>query len=164
MKFKALVLTIILSAAATVNVHSLGLGAQFNLNAGKVFAPGAALLISPSNITHIAVNWYLFGEEHTSSIGLTLDLVPLVLPLSKFAAGSFNFTLGVGLFTNVVFYDETEFNLGLRIPVGVNILLVKDVFEIFFHVAPSFGGDLLPALEFRDPFYPIALGGRIWFR
>ena len=162
MKCKTLVLTIILSVAAMVNVHSLGLGAQFNLNAGKVFAPGAALLVSPTRMTHIAFNWYV-GEENTSSIGLTLDLVPLKLPLSSFAAGSLNFTLGVGLFTNVVFLDDTEFNIGLRIPVGINVMLVNNVLEVFFHVAPSFGGDLLPSLEFRDPFYPLALGARIWF-
>ena len=161
MKFKALALTIILSTAAVVNVYSFGLGAQFNLNAGKVFAPGAALLISPSRMTHAAINWYL-GDGNTSSIGLTLDLVPLALPLSTFASGSLNFTLGVGLFTNVVFYDDTEFNLGLRIPVGVNVMLARN-FEVFFHVAPSFGGDLLPSLELRDPFYPLALGARLWF-
>ncbi|MCL2043250.1 MAG: hypothetical protein FWG89_03825 [Treponema sp.] len=163
MKFKALALTIIISTTATAHIHSLGLGAQFNVNTGNVFASGAALLISPSNMTHIAINWYL-GKEKTSSIGLTLDLVPLTLPLSTFTAGSVNLTLGVGIFSNVVFTDDPGINLGVRIPVGVNILLGKDMFEVFFHVAPSFGADFLPALDFTDPFYPLALGARIWFR
>ena len=163
MKCKALVLTVILSVAATVNIHSLGLGAQFNYNTGNVFAPGAALLVSPSDITHIAVNWYL-GEEHTSSIGLTLDLVPLTLPLANFVAGSFNLTLGVGLFTNVIFTDNPGVNLGLRIPIGMNVLLAKNVIEVFFHVAPSFGVDFVPSLELTDPFFPLAVGARIWFR
>ena len=163
MKCKALVLTVILSAAATVNLHSLGLGAQFNFNTGKVFAPGAALLISPSNITHLAVNWYLLSEEHTNSIGLTLDVVPLTLPLSNFTAGSFNLTLGVGFYFNVVFTDN-PINLGLRIPIGMNVLLAKNVFEVFFHVAPSFGVGFIPSLDLTDPFFPLALGARLWFR
>jgi len=161
---KALAAALFLSLAVTTGVFAFGIGAQANFSAGDIFAPGAALLISPSNITHIAINWYL-NRNDVNIIGLTLDLVPLNLPLKKFSSGSFNLTLGVGLFANVVFTSQKGFNGGLRIPVGFNITLGQNrAFEIFTHVAPSFGVHFLPSLGFSRPFFPIALGARLWFR
>ena len=163
MKIKAITAAILLCIATGTRAHAFGVGAQFNFSAGKIFAPGASLLISPKDTTHIAVNWYIDFDK-TSIIGLTLDLCPLTLPISKFGAGSFNFTLGVGLFTNLEFADEREFNGGLRIPVGLNLLLGKNVFEIFTHAAPSFGVHFIPNLGLSKPFFPIAIGARLWFR
>ena len=163
MKIKVLAAVIILSAAIGTRAHAFGLGAQFNFSAGGLFAPGAALLISPKDAFHLAVNWYI-DPHKVNIVGLTADGVPLVLPLSTFRAGTFNFTLGVGLFANMVFADDWEFNMGLRVPVGLNLLLGKDVLEVFAHVAPSFGLHFLPSLGLSTPFFPIAVGARIWFR
>ena len=150
--------------SAITSAHSFGLGAQFNFSAGKIFAPGAALVISPSDITHLAVNWYIdSGKDNI--IGLTLDFCPLTLPIRTFKEGSFNFTLGIGLFANMLFADDDpDFNGGLRIPVGLNFMLGKNAFEIFTHIAPSFRVRVQPSLELTDPFFPFALGARFWFR
>ena len=163
MKIKALVVVLVLCMAAGTKVHAFGIGAQVNFSAGDIFAPGASLLISPSDITHLAFNWYLDFDK-TNIIGLTLDVSPLTLPISKFIAGSFNFTLGVGLFANIVFAEDTLFNGGLRIPLGVNLLLGQRVLEVFAQAAPSFGLHFLPKIELSNPFFPIALGARLWFR
>jgi hypothetical protein len=163
MKIKVLALMAMISLAVIPKAHGFGLGVQFNFSAGSIFAPGAALLISPSDMTHLAINWYL-GEGSTNIIGLTLDVVPLVLPISEGSVAAFNFTLGVGLFANTIFADEASFNGGLRVPIGFNVLMGRNAFEIFFHVAPSFGVDFLPALGLSKPFFPLALGARIWFR
>lgn len=163
MKKKALAAVIILIVMTGTMAHAFGVGAQFNFSAGGIFAPGAALLISPSDMTHLAINWYIDSDKD-SIIGLTLDLCPLALPLSTFSAGSVNLTLGVGLYANLMFSDDREFNGGLRIPVGVNLLLGKNIFEVFTHVAPSFGVHFLPGLGLSKPFFPIALGARLWFR
>jgi len=163
MKKKVFTFMILLCAAAISRAHGFGIGAQLNFSAGSIFAPGASLLISPSDKTHLAINWYL-GSDKNNIIGLTLDAVPLTLPIIRGNAATFNFTLGVGLYLNVLFRDNFGINSGLRIPVGFNLLLGKDVFEIFFHVAPSFGIDLLPSLGLSKPFFPSALGARIWFR
>ena len=163
MKFKALLAVIVLSMAAATNAHSFGLGAQANFSAGDIFAPGAALLISPSDMTNIAVNWYI-EKDNTDIIGLTLDLVPLTLPIVTFGAGSFNFNLGAGLYANVTVVKDWDFKGGIRVPVGFNLLLGKNIFELFVHVAPSFGVRFLPSFGLRDPFFPIALGARLWFR
>ena len=163
MKIKVLASVIVLSMAAAARVYAFGLGAQANFSAGEIFAPGVALLISPSDMTHLAINWYLDLDE-VNIVGLTLDVCPLTLPIKTFRAGSFNFTFGVGLFANVLFANDPGFSGGLRLPVGFNLLLGRDVLEIFTHVAPSFGVNFLPSLGFSRPFFPIALGARIWFR
>jgi len=163
MKIKVFVLTALISTAVVSGAHGFGLGAQLNFSAGSIFAPGAALLISPSDKTNLAINWYL-GSTKDSIVGLTVDAVPLALPLIKGDVATFHLTLGVGLFVNAFLGDKFAVNAGLRIPAGFNVMLAKDVFEIFTHIAPSFGVNFMPSLGLGKPFYPIALGARIWFR
>ena len=163
MKIKALALAVILCITVGTMVHSFGLGAQLNFSAGGIFAPGAALVISPSDITHLAINWYLDFDDVTI-IGLTLDACPLALPITTFKAGTLNFTLGIGLFANMTLTDDPDFNGGLRVPIGFKILLGKDIIEIYTHVAPSSGVIFVPKLELQKPFFPIALGARFWIR
>ena len=162
-KILAVVIVFVLLMAASTEVHAFGLGAQANFSAGEIFAPGAALLISPSDITHLAFNWYL-DFDNVNIFGITLDLVPLTLPISTFRAGSLNFTLGLGLFANIIFESDPGVNGGLRLPIGFNVLLGNRVLEIFTHVAPSFGVDFIPSFQLSNPFFPIALGARLWFR
>jgi len=163
MKIKALLVVIILSAAAIPRAHGFGLGAQFNFSAGSIFAPGAALVISPSDMINIAGNWYLGGDK-VNIIGLTLDVCPLNLPITSFSAGSLNFTLGGGIFANMIFTEDPGIDGGLRLPIGLSLLLGQRTFEIYTHVAPSFGVNFLPSLGLSKPFFPIALGAKIWFR
>ena len=144
------------------------LGAQANFSAGDILAPGAALVISPSSKTHMAVTWYLESDT-TNIIGLTYDVCPITLQIKSFKAGSFNFTLGVGIFSNTHFPEDRathdiSVTGGLRVPVGFNLLLAENFFEIYVHVAPSFGVLFTPELELEKPFYAYALGARIWFR
>ena len=163
MKIKALTAAVVLSILTMARVHGFGLGAQFNFRAGDVFAPGAALVICPSDMTHMAINWYLDFDRGDNIIGLTLDVCPLNLPIVSFDSGSFNFTLGGGIYANMVFSGDIGMDGGLRVPIGFNIMLGK-VFEIYTHVAPSFGVDFIPKLGLSRPFFPIALGARFWFR
>jgi len=145
-----------------VQAHSLGLGVQWNYSAGYLRAPGMAFLVSPSRVTHFAFNWF-FAD--TSVVGLTFDVVPIILPLStNVLGGSFNFTLGAGLYTNLVFGDDLGMDLGLRVPIGFNLLLANNIFEIFTHMAPSFGLRFLPNLDVASPFFPLAIGARVWLR
>ena len=162
MKIKALAAALIISATVITNLHAFGLGAQANFSTGDIFAPGAAIVISPTRIAHIAFNWFI-DPGSTNIIGLTFDLQPVLVPISTFSTGTVNFTMGIGLFTNVVFDDENTFNGGLRIPIGINILLARNAFEIYTHLAPSFGIHFLPSLGLASPFFPLALGARFWF-
>ena len=158
MKTKILVVTFFLCTVLTGKAFSFGLGAQFNFKAGEVFAPGAALLVSPTRTTNLAVNWYLDSNKVTT-LGITFDI--LAIPRSP--RGGLNFTLGGGVYGNTIFDDEIVVNGGVRLPVGLNVLLIRNVFEIFAHVAPSVGVSFIPSLEFTKPFFPVAVGARVWF-
>jgi hypothetical protein len=160
MKKKILVICIILCMAAAAQTHAIGFGAQFNFSTGEIFAPGFSVLLSPSDRTHIAANWYITSSE--SIIGLTLDICPLNLSLISTEVISFNFVLGAGIYGNFIIADDYGINAGLRVPIGFSLFLLKRTFEIFTHVAPSFGVYFLPSLHFSWPYYPIALGARFW--
>jgi len=169
MKKKILIIVAILCVFTVSQVHAFGLGAQVNMYAGDFFAPGFSLLFSPSKASHIAANWYISGD--TNIIGLTWDVCPLSYKIagspmtltSNPKAWSLNFTLGLGLFSNLIINDEKIIIAGgLRIPVGVNFFLAQN-FEIFTHIAPSFGVEVNPSLEFSSVGYPIAVGARLWF-
>jgi hypothetical protein len=93
-----------------------------------------------------------------------MDGVPFILPLTSFGSGSLNLTLGVGAYANIVLKEDPDYNGGVRIPIGVNLLMGGNVLEIFTHVAPSFGVSFLPQISLDKAFFPIAIGARIWFR
>ncbi len=52
---------------------------------------------------------------------------------------------GVGVYTQIYFDQADTLELGLRVPVGVQVFLVDNVVELFLEVAPTVG--FLPALE-----------------
>ena len=173
MKIKGLAAALVLCMAAVTRLHSFGLGVQANFRAGDIFAPGAALVLSPSNRTHLAVNWHIAEEVNT--FGFTGDYCPMVLQIINFRQARLNFTLGVGLFTNIKYAKRTDGELGverrehgidggIRAPVGFNLMLFDGFFEIYTHVAPSFVVQFAPKLDLTNLFFPVALGGRFWFR
>ena len=163
MKKITLIAVFLVSVTAATQLHAFGAGLQINYSAGGIFAPGAAIVVSPSDSTSIAANWF-FGSDK-NIIGLTMDINVLALPIVSFGAGTFNFTLGAGVFSNFTFIKkEVEIGLGIRVPAGFNLLLMRDFLEIYIHVAPSFGLSFIPNLEVSRPFFPMALGVKVWIR
>ena len=180
MKKKILVFTVILCIFSVAQAHSIGFGIQANFytefGEEAMFAPGFSLLFSPTDNFHIAANYYI-EKEASNIIGFTADWAPVCIRLAgsertligNSGLWSFNFTAGVGGFFNIRFYEFFDFNEkvtvtgGLRIPLGVNLLLGNN-FEIFTHVAPSFGLDFVPEFDLSNFFLPVALGARIWIR
>jgi hypothetical protein len=166
MKIKTLVFAVFFGFITTAGLSAFGIGAQLNGNASEVFVPGAALLISPGDTTHLALNWY-FGER-TNTLGLTADFWFLDPVLSSFGAGSINFFLGGGLYGNLLLVQDggkSSFSGGVRLPLGLHLLLSRNVFEFFVQAAPSIGLRFYPDFGGADNFFcPIALGVRFWFR
>lgn len=159
MKKKILVLASALLIFSATNAFSFGLGLQFNGNAGSVFVPGVAITAKFDGCPLIfAGNWY-FGD--TTTIGLTGDYWAIN---DSIGSTPLNWFFGVGFFTNMGFGDEFTMNLGLRIPVGINMFVAKGVFEPFIQIAPSFGVDLVPSVGASNLFFPISAGFRIWFK
>ena len=166
MKIKNLAAALVLYIAIASRLHSIGLGVQLNFGAGDIFTPGIALVVSPQDKTHIAVNWKI--AEEVNSFGFTADYCPLAFPIPAFKQAPLNFTLGVGLFANME-YDKSGSNDygiegGVRAPVGINLMLFERFFELYIHVAPSFGVQFKPKLDLTNLFFPVAFGGRFWFR
>ena len=166
MKIKVLAAVFVLCMAAVTRLHSFGLGVQFNFGTGNIFAPGVALALSPSDKTHLAVNWHIAEEVNT--FGFTGDYYLWTKQIMGEKQASLNFTLGAGLFANLE-YDKSGGNDhgidgGVRAPVGLNLMLFENFFEIYFHVAPSFGAQFAPKLDLTNLFFPVALGGRFWIR
>ena len=168
MKMKALVIAGFIFFCMTFEAMSLpiGLGAQLNYHAGGVFAPGASLLISLNDKTHAALNWYVDtkSDDEDNIFGISVDRIILSPRLFGTDAVSFNATFGAGGYLNIVFGDDLDFSGGVRVPLGFNLYLGHSVFELFVSVAPSFGVRFLPSLGLSSPFFPVALGGRFWFR
>jgi hypothetical protein len=162
MRIKILIVAALLLLTAVTGAYSFGIGAQFNLNASSVFTPGIALALSPGETTHLAFNW-LFGDDNM--IGLTADVCPLNLALSSFEGGGFYFTLGGGLYANLLLsQDNVDFNGGIRFPIGLSLKMAENVFEIYAHGAPSIGLRFYPSLRGDSFFLPSAVGVRFWVR
>jgi hypothetical protein len=53
--------------------------------------------------------------------------------------------LGVGAYTQIYFEDTDALELGLRIPVGLQVFLIDNVLELFLEVAPTVG--FLPSIQ-----------------
>ncbi len=59
-----------------------------------------------------------------------------------------HFFLGVGAYTAIVF-EPAAFELGARIPLGLQVFLIDNVLELFLEVAPAVS--FLPGLSWADP-------------
>ncbi|MCL2411530.1 MAG: DUF3996 domain-containing protein [Treponema sp.] len=157
MKKKLLIILAIFCIAGFANVHAVGIGAQINYSAGGINAPGFSALLSPSRDVHLAANWYLPFNDEAGIIGITADYAPISI------GAGLRFTLGIGVFTNLVFDNNIGVTGGIRFPVGLSWQVRRNL-EIFAHIAPSFGVEFLPSLDFSKLFYPSAIGARFWLR
>jgi len=53
--------------------------------------------------------------------------------------------LGVGAYTQIYFEQAGDLELGLRIPIGLQVFLVDSVIELFLEVAPTVG--FMPTIQ-----------------
>lgn len=164
MKIKVMVLSVLLLIVTTTGVFGLGIGLQFNGNAGKVFTSGVALTFKVDSVPLIfATNW-VFDDDY-SQFGFTGDYWLVNKKLTNIGSTNLNWFIGIGGFANFIFpKDDFIFVGGLRVPIGLNMFIAKGAFEPFLQVAPSFGVRLVPKLDAESPFFPISLGFRFWFK
>jgi hypothetical protein len=130
----AIVLVILLALSAVgASAKSKG-GLRLGLEFGN---PSAVLIIRPAPFDfkvgyNFAGNEYLFLSADYRIIS-GYQLVDVL-----------HFFLGVGAYTLIQF-DSSDFNLGARIPVGLQVFLVDNVVELFLEIVPTVG--FVPALE-----------------
>ena len=180
MKIKTLVIFLVFCVTASVltaapnppNKNKIGFGVLLIYDAEDIhLPPTAALVVSPSLNTHLAMNWFI-GEK-TNIFNFTFDYNLLTLPIISSGKMSLGLTLGAGVFFDMEFAKDTgkgkkskkadhEFYGGVRIPAGVSLMLGKKTVEIFAYIAPSYRVQFVPALDFSNHFFPAAVGARFW--
>ncbi len=106
---------------------------------------------------------FSFSSTAANFLGLTSDWVLYNQPI--YQPWNINFFMGPGVYTSIyvapAFGPTSRFDLGLRIPFGVNWTPVKFL-EFFVDATPAFG------ITFHDPVTPGWLfqaeaGARVWF-
>jgi uncharacterized membrane protein YfbV (UPF0208 family) len=158
---KVFVLSAAIMAACMTGVSAFGIGLQGNWNAGSVFAPGVSVTFKTDSVPlYFAANYDFTGPV----IGLTGDYWIFNNGITNIGSSSLNWFLGVGFYANLAFQNESPFTCGLRVPVGLNMLIAKGVFEPYLQVAPSFGVKFYPRIGADTLFWPLSAGFRIWFK
>jgi hypothetical protein len=135
--FKVVVVLIVLFVVATATVSAANKG---SLRLGLEFGdPVAVLIIRPApfdfkiGYSFEADNpWLFLSADYRIVSGYQLiDFLHLFL--------------GVGAYTQLPFQDLGTSQLGLRIPVGLQVFLINNVVELFVEVAPTVG--FLPTIQ-----------------
>jgi hypothetical protein len=134
---KVVVVLIVLFVVATTTVSAASNG---SLRLGLEFGdPIAVLIIRPAPFD-IKVGYsfdsnnpwlFLSGDYRIVSGYQLIDFLHLFL--------------GVGAYIQIPFDQVDDLELGLRIPVGLQVFLVDNVVELFVEVAPTVG--FLPTIE-----------------
>jgi hypothetical protein len=132
--FRVLTVVMVLLAvsAAGVSAKSSG-GLRLGLEFGN---PHAVLIIRPSPFDFkIGYNFASPGYLFLSADYRIIDRYRIVDFL--------HFFLGLGAYTQI-YFEPTDFSLGARIPLGLQVFLLDNVLELFLEVAPTVG--FIPAL------------------
>jgi hypothetical protein len=126
---KVATIFVVLLTLAAVGVSAKG---KSSLRLGLEFGnPNAVLIIRPApfdfkigyNFTENG-NLFLSGDYRIVSGYQLIDFL--------------HFFLGVGLYTQF-FFEPSDFAMGARIPVGLQVFLINNVLELFVEVAPTVG-------------------------
>ena len=144
MNRKVFVLSAAIMAACMTGASAFGIGLQGNWNAGSVFAPGVSVTFKADPVPlYFAANYDFTGPV----FGLTGDYWIFNNGITNIGSSSLNWFLGVGFYANLAFQNSSPFTCGLRVPVGLNMLIAKGVFEPYLQIAPSFGVGFYPQIH-----------------
>ena len=133
---KVLIILFVLFLAITTTVSAANKG---SLRLGLEFGdPIAVLIIRPAPFD------FKIGYDFRDSGWLFLSADYRIIsgyPLIDFV----HLFLGVGAYTQIYFQQADALQLGLRIPLGLQVFLVDNVIELFLEVAPTVG--FLPSIQ-----------------
>ena len=103
---------------------------------GLEFGDPNAVLIVRLNPIDIKVGYSvqgIFSPGEANFLHISADYRIIQTHLIEFL----NIYLGIGAYAQVFTGGGGNFNLGGRIPVGINVYMLKNVVEIFFEVVPT---------------------------
>lgn len=93
------------------------------------------------------------------SIGVTADY----WIVNKNIGGPFNYFVGAGVFSDLYISDSyTSFDIGPRIPLGINTFFAKNAFELYIQIAPGLALNINNGFT-SDFVCPLNFGLRFWF-
>jgi len=131
------VVLFVLFVVATATVSAADKG---SLRLGLEFGdPIAVLIIRPALFDFVVGNSF---EAYNPWLFLSADYrIISGYPIIDFV----QLFLGIGAYTQIYFQQADALQLGLRIPVGLQLFLVDNVVELFVEVAPTVG--FLPTIQ-----------------
>ena len=157
----ALLAAVVPVAAQTGNV---AVGPVYSVNFLGIQSPLQGLGITgkiPGLAPLFGLN-FSFGKKE-NFFGITADWLLYKQPL--YEPFNLNFYLGPGFYSSLYFADASRFDMGLRIPVGINWVPLKFV-EVFGELTPAFGVTIFPSSDQQFApswIFQSAIGARVWF-
>jgi hypothetical protein len=158
----AILASVLALAPAAAQTGTVAIGPVYSVNFLGISSPLGGLGVTgkvPGLAPLFGLNFSLSPKESRYFFGITADWLMYKQPV--YEPFNLNFYLGPGFYSSILIDKASRFDLGLRIPVGINWVPLK-FFETFVEVTPAFG------ITFQDPIAPSwlfqsALGARVWF-
>jgi hypothetical protein len=158
-KKKIAVIGTALFVFASIEAFSIGMGFRGSFVYSKI--GGGGILFSPNSNLHFGFNCYA-GNDSVYA-GFTGDYWLLDIPLTKVTSkGSLDFYVGPGLYIQLDFPEDCDFNwgVGFRLPLGLD--LDFEMFDLFLEFAPQVGALFLPTPSLGGYWFTAAIGFRFW--
>ena len=156
MKNKVIILVVVLLLFTVASTFATGVGGAFS------FSPIGSSPYTGGALSFKIDDWPLIGiaasgSNNVFNIGATADW----WFVNENLTGPLNFYMGVGGYGRLSLGSPTDLDVGLRVPLGLNIF-VLDPLEIFLEFAPAAGISVNP---FNFPSWGLqsAIGFRFWF-
>lgn len=131
-RFLMVVMVLFLSVGSMYSLTGVGIFGDFmgNSTGGSgANLPGIGLTLKFGNFPVLGLKW-MFAQD-SINIGASCDY----WAVNQHLGGILDYYLGVGLYAGLGFGDPFRFNMGLRIPIGLQIWPVNKL-ELFLEIAP----------------------------
>ncbi len=155
---KVIIIILVLTVLTFGNLFAFGIGGSFTLDVLESGTRGAALSVKLDQLEPI-IGLSFSSGDNSFSLGVTADWWMYREPL----IGIVYMYAGPGTYVNVAnANDETLVDLGLRIPVGLQVFPL-DPLELFLEFAPSVGVQFSNPVTFPNWSVQGSFGFRFWF-
>ncbi len=156
MKKKIIAIAVILLVITAASSFAIGIGGAFGFDPIGSSPYSGALSLKYSDWPLLGIS--ASGNSDQFNLGLTADW----WLYHEHLAGILNLYAGLGGYGVLGLGNSTNFQIGARIPVGLQIFPI-DVLELFLEVAPAVGVTLGDNFSFPNWGLQSAVGFRFWF-
>ncbi|MCP4724188.1 MAG: hypothetical protein GY863_04090 [bacterium] len=154
---KTILISIFILVAASFSLSAMAIGASYSLNVTESAAGDGALTFKLTELPPV-FGLSFGGNSDYFRLGATADIWMYHKPLVSIVS----IYIGPGAYINLGIGDTSTIALGARVPVGFQIFPLEPL-ELFLELAPRFGIQLTPDIDFPQLGLQGALGFRFWF-